>query len=190
MVPLDCDGRVPSPEEEASCQALVTEALRKACSSTTFVCGADFYDTAHPFREVFITQGTLTCADHIEPHLYTLSSRIRRGITEKVCCFCGEEQDEGLDEELKILFIMVLPVCQACIADGAKIPVRHAIRNAPQRAVRVAVDAERRAWREAQSDAEVQPPQHEVEMTANATSRRWRGRANGTRGRRGTRRKG
>ncbi len=109
---------------------------------------------------------------------------------EKVCCFCGEEQDEGLDEELKILFMTVLPVCQACIADGAKIHVQHAIRNAPQRAARDdAVDAERIARREVQSGAEVQPPQQEVEMTANATSRRGRGRGIGTRGR-GTRRRG
>jgi hypothetical protein len=189
MVPLDCDGRVPSLEEEVSCQALVSEALNEACSSTTFVCGANLYDTTHPFREVFITQGTLTCADPIEPHFYTLSSRMRRGITDKVCCFCGEEQDEGLDDELKKLFMTVLPVCQACIADGAKIPVRHAIRNATQRAARVAVDAERKARREAQSSAEVQPPQQEVEVTANATSGRGRGRSNGTRGR-GTRRRG
>jgi hypothetical protein len=51
------------------------------------------------------------------------------------------------------------------------------------------VDAERRARRQAQSGAEVQPPQHEVEVTANATSRRGRGRGNITWGR-GTRRRG
>ncbi len=66
----------------------------------------------------------------------------------------------------------VLPVCQACIADGAKILVRHAIRNATQRAARVAVDAERSARRGAQSGVEVQPSQEEVETMADAISRR------------------
>jgi len=75
----------------------------------------------------------------------------------------------------------VLPVCQACIADGAKIHVRHAIRNVAQRAARVVVDIERRSRRDAQSGVEVQPPQEEVETTANATSRRGRGMGNETR---------
>ena len=67
--------------------------------------------------------------------------------------------------------------------------MRHAIRNVTQRAARVAVDAERRARREAQIGAEAKPPQEEVKTTVNATFRRGRGRGNGTRGR-GTRRRG
>ena len=136
MVPPNVEGRVPSTEEETSCQTLVTQALSEACDSTTFVGGAYLYDIGHPFIEVFITQGALTCADPIEPHFYTLSARMKCGLAEKVCCFCGEEQDQGPDEELKRLFMTVLLVFQACIADGAKMHVRHAIRNAIQRATR------------------------------------------------------
>ena len=83
----------------------------------------------------------------------------------------------------------VLPVCHACIALGAKIPVRPAIRNVAQRAARVVVDIERRARRDASSHVEAERPQEEIETTANAIPRRGRARGNGTRGR-GTRGRG
>jgi len=54
-------------------------------------------------------------------------------------------------------------VCQACLNDGAKISVRHAIRNYAQRASRDVVDVQRKAKRDAQSiasrDAEDEQPQ-------------------------------
>jgi len=95
MVPPNVDGRMPSMKEEISRKVLDAEAFSEACASTTFGCGADLYNTGHPLREVYITQGALTCADPIEPHFYNLSAHIRCGLTEKVCCFCGEEQDQG-----------------------------------------------------------------------------------------------
>ncbi len=95
MVSPNIDGILPSMKEEKSRKVLVAEALSEACASTTFGCGADLYNTGHRLREVFITQGALTCADPIEPHFYTLSARIKCGLTEKVCCFCCDEQDQG-----------------------------------------------------------------------------------------------
>jgi len=183
MVPPNVDGRVLSTEEETSCQVLVAETFSEACTSTTLVYGAYLYDIGHPFREVFITQGALTCADPIEPHFFTLSARLRCGLTEKMCCFCDEYKDQGPDEELTKLFMAFLPVCQACIAVGAKIVVRHAIRNGAQRADRVAPDTDRRARRDAQSGAEAERLEKEIETTTNAIPRRGRARGNKTRGR-------
>ena len=64
MVPSIVDGRIPTFEEETACQH---ETLKEACTPFTFVCGAMLYDTGHPFKDVFITQPTLACADHVEP---------------------------------------------------------------------------------------------------------------------------
>ncbi len=84
------------------------------------------------------------------------------------------EKDQGQDEDLKKLFMTVLPVCQACITVGAKIPVRHAIRNAAQRAARVVVDDERRARRDDQMCADVQRPEREIETMTNTIPRQAR----------------
>ena len=67
MVPPIVDGRTPTLEEETTCQALAEKAFKEACTSLTFVCGAMLYDTGHHFKNVFITQSTLTCGDHVEP---------------------------------------------------------------------------------------------------------------------------
>jgi len=92
------------------------------------------------------------------------------------------EQDQGPNEELMKLFMTVLPVCQACIAVGAKKPVRHAIRNIAQRAARFAVDVEHRARRDDQIGADVQRPEEEIETMTNTIPRRGRVRGNATRG--------
>jgi hypothetical protein len=70
MVPPIVDGRTPTLEEETAWQALVEETCKEACNSLTFVCGAMLYDTWHPFKNVFITQSSLTCGDHVEPFFY------------------------------------------------------------------------------------------------------------------------
>jgi hypothetical protein len=195
MVPSIVDGRIPTFEEETACQALAEETLKEACTSLTFVCGAMLYDTGHPFKDVFITQPTLACADHVEPFFYSLGARARCGLSDKLCCFCAEGEADGPDEELQKMFTTVLPVCSACLSKGAKIPVRHAIRNSSQRASRAAIQAQRKAKRDARAVAtEVHPPQEdveegiapealevpreEVELTA-STSRRGRGRGRG-----------
>jgi hypothetical protein len=70
MVPPIVDGRILATfEDEAICHALVEKTLLKeACNSLTFVCDeAMLYDTWHTFKDVFITQVTLTCANHVEP---------------------------------------------------------------------------------------------------------------------------
>ena len=88
------------------------------------------------------------------------------------------------------IFTTVFLVCSACLSKGAKIRVRHAIRNSSQRASRVAIQVQRKAKSDARAAiAEVHPPQEdmeeriapealqvphkEVEMTA-STSRRER----------------
>ena len=159
--------------------------MKKACTSNSFLSGAFLYNTGHPFKEVYITQSILTCADPIEPQFYTLNVRLRSGLTEKLCCFCAEGSTEELDnKELHILFTTALPVCQLCLANAAKISVKWAIRNSEQRLIRV-VDAERRARSDAQSSVkDPQPPIH-VATTA-SMSRRGNERGNGSRARRGT----
>ncbi len=49
-----------------------------------------------------------------------------------------------MDEELKRLFLTVLPVCSVWIAKGAKIPVRQRIDNAEALTTRAVVQAARR----------------------------------------------
>ncbi len=153
MLPLVVDGRVPTIEEEIACQASAAETFKEACASNMYVCGAGLYDSGHPFKDVFITQPTLTCADHIEPFFYTLGVRARGGLSEMLCCFCASGQADVTDVELSKLFSTVLPVCQTCITGGAKIPVRTAIRNSQQRASRATIVAQRKAKRDAQSIA-------------------------------------
>jgi hypothetical protein len=111
MTPPIIENRVSTREEEAIRQALAEETLKEACTSNSFVCGVFLYDIGHPFKEVYMTQSTLTCADPIEPHLYTLGARLRCGLTEKLCRFCAEGSAEDLEKELCILFTTVLAVC-------------------------------------------------------------------------------
>ena len=207
MLPLVVDGRVPTIEEETECLALAAETLKEACASNMYVCGAGLYDSGHPFKDVFITQPTLTCADHIEPFFYTLGVRARGGLSEMLCCFCASGQADVTDVELSKLFSTVLPVCQTCITGGAKIPVRTAIRNSQQRESRAAIAAQRKAKRDAQSIAprglrdeqphdvqeevhhphENQQAQEEIRTTASLPPRRGRARGNGRLIRRGGR---
>ena len=85
MIPPIVDGRTPTLEEETTCQALAEKIFKEACTSLTFVCGAMFYDNiGHPFKNVFITQSTLACMDHVEPFFYSLGVRARCGLTEKL----------------------------------------------------------------------------------------------------------
>ena len=153
------------------------------------------YDTGHPFKEVFITHTSLTCVDHVEPFFYSMGLRARCGMSEKMCCFCAVGEADAPDEELEKLFTTVLPVCRSCLSDGAKIPVRHAIRNSAQRHAQAAV----RAQREAKSDAhastrQVHIPQEEIaqgiapealevhmthEEMETTASTSWRGRGRG-----------
>ena len=124
---------VPTIEEEKACLALAAETLKEACASNTYVYGAGgLYDSWHPFKDVFITQPTLTCAENIEPFFYTLGARARHGLSEMLFCFCASGQADATDLELSKLFTIVLPVCQVCFTGGAKILVRTAIRNSIQ----------------------------------------------------------
>jgi hypothetical protein len=115
MAPLVVNGRVPTIEEETACQALAEEACKEACASVLYVCGAGLYDSGHPFKDIFTTQPTLTCADHIEPFFFTLGIRARCGLSDMMCCFCASGQAARTDAELSNLFTTVLPVCQACL---------------------------------------------------------------------------
>ena len=121
------------------------------------------YDTGHPFKEVFITQCTLTCADPVEPFFYSLGVRARCGLTEKLCCFCAEEEADGPNDELQKMFTAILPFCCSCLSKGAKIPDRHAIRNSAQRASRATVLAQRKAKRDAQTTV-AQVPREDIEQ--------------------------
>ena len=98
------------------------------------------------------------------------------------------------------MFTTFLPVCQACLHDGDKIPVRYAIRNFAQRASRVAVAAQRKAKCDAQRIAprdvddeqpqsvqeevrhhqDIQQPPEEIETIASIHARRGRARGNNT----------
>jgi hypothetical protein len=104
-------------EEERTCQALAEETFKEACASHTYVCGAGLYGSGHPFKDVFITQSTLICADRIEPFFYTLGVRERSGLTEMLCCFCASGQADVTDVDLNSLFTTALPVCPTCLAD-------------------------------------------------------------------------
>jgi len=54
--------------------------------------------------------------------------------------------------------------CRACLSDGAKIHVNHAIRNSSHRSSRDAIHAQRRAKRDARAAATyVHPPQEDIE---------------------------
>jgi len=110
-------GRVPTVEEDMMCQALAEETFKEACASHTYVCGAGLYGSGHPFKDVFITQSTLICADRIEPFFYTLGVRERSGLTEMLCCFCASGQADVTDVDLNSLFTTALPVCPTCLAD-------------------------------------------------------------------------
>ena len=77
MLPPIVDGRAPTLEEQTACQALAEETLKEVCTSDMYVYGATLYVSGHPFKEVFITQPILTCADSIEPFFYTLVVCVR-----------------------------------------------------------------------------------------------------------------
>jgi len=119
MLLLVVNGSVPTIEEETSCQASAAETLKEACTSNTYVCGARLNDSGHPFKYVFITQPTLTCANHIEPFFVTLGVRARRGLSEMVCCFRASGKAYVTDVELSKLFTTVPPICQVCLTGGA-----------------------------------------------------------------------
>ena len=124
---------------------------KEVYTSDMYACGAALYDSGYPFKDVFITRPTLTCADSIEAYFYTLGVRGRYGLTENLCCFRAEGQADELDKELCDLLTTVFPVCRACLTAGYKIPVRQAIRNSAYRSSRATIIAQRKARREVQS---------------------------------------
>ncbi len=89
-VPSIVDGRILIFEEKTAWQALAKGTLKEACTSLAFVCGAMLYDIGYPFKDVFITQPTLACADHAEPFSYNLGVCARCGLSDKLCCFSAE----------------------------------------------------------------------------------------------------
>ena len=157
MVPPTIDGRVPTPEEVDACQVMAKQVLQDACSSSVYVCGANVLDEDNLFAKVFVTQNSLTCADHVEPFFYTATNSARQQLSSKLCCFCAL-QDAPVDDELAKLFRTVLPVCDQCVSEGALIPVRCAQRNASQLAARAAVQADRQARRANQTESEAGGP--------------------------------
>ena len=123
------------------------------------------YDIGHPFKDGFITQATLACADHVKPFFYNSGVRTSRcDLSDKLCCFCAEGEVCGPYEELQKMFTTVLLVCIACLSKGVKIPDKHAIRNSFQRASHVAIQGQRKAKRDARAAAaEVHPPKEDME---------------------------
>ena len=137
MVPPVVDGVVPTPQQVADCQRMAKDVLQDAMQSTSYVCGAPVLDPDHPFHSVFQAQSTLTCSDPVEPFFYSCHPGGRSGLSALLCCFCA--LGDGLvDDELKSQFKTVLPVCGACIVEGALIPGRQRTNNSAARAARAA----------------------------------------------------
>ena len=125
--------------------------------SSIFICGMAPLDPCDPCYCIFQCDMSLDCDTHVEADFYV--SEIERSRTE-ICCHCAGVCDSPieLNSSLKAPigpYLVVLPICQACLDDGHNIIVRAARQNANAKQAKMQIDKARELAHDEVATAEI-----------------------------------
>ena len=104
-----------------ACREYAVEMLAEAQRNLDFVCGMQPFDPDHEMYGVICARESLECHDPIEFEYYSNPRTSADWCDTSLCAYCAGTCGTGyVDEELRLEYKTVLPVCKECRDDGAQ----------------------------------------------------------------------